>query len=367
MNPAPPIATGVALSALGWDDGWASAWETVGDPSLVPGRIVGEDRHVYLAVTAAGEATATPAGRLLHALKDSSELPRVGDWVGLTPMPGESKGVIRCVLPRRTRLARRLPGRETREQVLAANVDRVFIVQALDGNFRSRRLERFLMMAHDGGVEPVVVLNKADLCDAVAVDARLAEARAVCGGAAILATSVPRRRGLRALARRISPGKTVAFIGSSGVGKSSLINSLYGEEIQATLEVRAADSKGRHTTSWRELIPLPDGGLVVDTPGLRELQAWGEEEGLAGAFADVQSLSGSCRFRDCRHEAEPGCAVRAAADSGTLRRDRYEAFLKLQGEQQTLANQRTERRRVTRQRAGRLRSLEQAAFDEEDS
>lgn len=356
MNPALPNAAGVDLSSLGWNDGWALAWAAAGDPALVPARIVGEDRHVYAAVTAAGEVSATLAGRLLHQVEDSSELPRVGDWVALAPMPGESKGVIRLRLPRRTRLARRLPGRETREQVLAANVDRVFIVQSLDANFRPRRLERFLMMAHDGGVEPVVVLNKADLCDAV--DPRVAEARSVCGGAEILVTSVPRRRGLRALAQGIAAGKTVAFIGSSGVGKSSLINSLYGEEIQATLEVRSADSKGRHTTSWRELIPLPGGGLVVDTPGLRELQAWLDEDGLAGAFADVQSLSGNCRFRDCRHDAEPGCAVRAAADSGALPRDRYEAFLKLQGEHQSLAGRRVERQRVTRQRAGRLRPLD---------
>jgi len=352
------------LANLGWNDGWAGEWESLGEPGLVPGRIVGEDRHVYGVVTAGGEVTASLAGRFLHGMRESADLPRVGDWVALTPLPGESKGVIRHRLPRRTRLARRLPGRETREQVLAANVDVAFIVQALDGNFRPRRLERFLMMAHDGGVEPVVILNKADLCESL--EARIAEARAVCGQAVVLVTSVPRRRGLRELARKIRPAMTVAFIGSSGVGKSSLVNSLYGEEIQATLEVRSADSKGRHATSWREMIPLPGGGLVVDTPGLRELQAWLDEDGLTGAFADVQSLSGACRFRDCRHGGEPGCAVRAAADSGTLPRDRYEAYLKLQGEHQSLTGNRIERQRTTRPTSERSRPPRQRHFDEEE-
>lgn len=364
MNPAPPNAGAVDLSGLGWHDGWAEAWKALDNDALVPGRIVGEDRHVYSAVTAAGEVSATLAGRFLHDTEEASALPRVGDWVALTPLPGESKGVIRHCLPRRTRLARRLPGRETREQVLAANVDLVFIVQSLDANFRPRRLERFLMMAHDGGVAPMVVLNKADLC--AAVETRVAEARAVCGDTPILVTSIPRRRGLRAMARVIRPAQTVAFIGSSGVGKSSLINSLYGEEIQATIEVRAADAKGRHTTSWREMIPLPGGGLVMDTPGLRELQAWLDEEGLTGAFPEIGLLAESCRFRDCRHVAEPGCAVRDAATSGTLPRDRYEAFLKLQGEHHALSGSRIERQRVSRPPQGRGRSVRQTRFEEDD-
>ncbi|MBN8246945.1 MAG: ribosome small subunit-dependent GTPase A [Verrucomicrobia bacterium] len=363
-TPSSNSAGAVDLSGLGWHDGWAAAWKALDTAALVPGRIVGEDRHVYSVVTAAEEVSATLAGRLLHETEESSALPRVGDWVALTPQPGESKGVIRHCLPRRTRLARRLPGRETREQVLAANVDLVFIVQSLDANFRPRRLERFLMMAHDGGVAPVVVLNKADLCSAV--EARVAEARAVCGEAPILVTSIPRRRGLQAMARTIRPAQTVAFIGSSGVGKSSLINSLYGEEIQATIEVRAADAKGRHTTSWRELIPLPGGGLVMDTPGLRELQAWLDEEGLAGTFPEIRMLAGSCRFRDCRHAAEPGCAVRAAATSGVLPRDRYEAFLKLQGEHQTLAGSRAERQRIPRPSPGRGRAIRRQNFEDED-
>lgn len=323
------------------------------DPALIAGRVVNEDRHAYTVVTAGGEMPASVSGRLLHLTPDPADLPKIGDWVALTLVSGESKGIIRHVLPRRTRLGRRLPGRETQEQILAANVDIAFIVQALDSSFNPRKLERFLVMVHDGGVRPVVVLNKADLC--ADPDALLARARAVCGATEILVTSVQRRRGLKGLNRLIEPADTVVFIGASGVGKSSLINCLYGEAIQATLEVRERDSKGRHTTSARELIPLPGGGLVIDTPGMRELQVWLAEEGLDDAFPDIRVLADGCRFRDCCHLKEPGCAVRSAADAGGLPRTRYEAYLKLNQEHTILADQRRKHAYVIRRREGRQR------------
>ncbi|MEN9675110.1 MAG: ribosome small subunit-dependent GTPase [Verrucomicrobiota bacterium] len=351
------------LSTLGWSDCFAGALSQLEDPELLPGRVVNEDRHAYTVVTAGGELPATITGRLLHTTQDTANLPKIGDWVALTPVAGESKGIIRHVLPRRTRLGRRLPGRETQEQILAANVDIAFVVQSLDANFNARRLERFLVMVHDGGVRPVVVLNKADLCSDV--DGHVARARAVCGDTEILVTSLKRRRGLKQLSSLIAPAQTVVFIGSSGVGKSTLINSLYGEEIQATIEVRDRDSKGRHTTSARELIPLPSGGLVIDTPGMRELQVWLAEEGLDDAFPDIRVLANGCRFRDCRHQKEPECAVRVAADSGSLPRNRYDAYLKLQGEQKNLADQRREHTYVIRRRAGRQRTRPGDLSDDE--
>lgn len=351
------------LPHLGWSDFFAGAWSQLNDPALHPGRIVSEDRHSFTVVTEAGEIMASLSGRFLHALQRPSDLPKIGDWVALTPVAGESKGVIRHVLPRRTRLGRRLPGPETHEQILAANVDVAFIVQALDNTFNPRRLERFLVMAHDGGVRPVVVLNKADLC--TDLDGHVARARAVCGEVTILITSVRRRRGLKAVSELIVPFETVVFVGTSGVGKSSLINCLYGEEIQATLEVRDRDSKGRHATSWRELIPLPNGGLVIDTPGMRELQVWLDEEGLDDAFPDIRSLASHCRFRDCGHEREPGCAVRAGAEGGSLPRPRYDAYLKLQHEQKYLADERREHTYVVRRRQGRQRTRVEGVPDEE--
>lgn len=341
------------LIPLGWSDRFAEALSRLADPSLLPGRVVNEDRHSYTVVTTGGEMQATITGRLLHITADPADLPKIGDWVALTLVGGESKGIIRHVLPRRTRLARRLPGRGTQEQILASNVDVAFIVQALDSTFNPRKLERFLVMAHDGGVRPVVVLNKADLC--TDPDALVEQARAVCGDTEILVTSVRRRRGLKILTGMITPATTVVFIGSSGVGKSSLINCLYGEAIQATIEVRDRDSKGRHATSSRELIPLPGGGLVIDTPGMRELQAWLDEEGLLEAFPDVRILADGCRFRDCSHQKEPGCAVRSAADSGSLPRQRYDAYLKLQKEHTQLADKRRKHAWVIRRREGRQR------------
>ncbi|MBX3731545.1 MAG: ribosome small subunit-dependent GTPase A [Verrucomicrobiae bacterium] len=331
------------LGRLGWDGGHAQAFADLKDPALVPGRVAHEERRRYGVITAAGEVSATLAGRLFHMAGEASALPAVGDWVALARLPGESRGVIRHLLPRRTRLARCVAGRETREQVLAANVDLAFVVQSLDGNFNPRRLERFLMMVHDGGVRPIVVLNKADLCPDV--EALRARASAVCARTPVLITSVRRRLGIKAMAAAIRPSETVAFIGSSGVGKSSLINCLCGEPLLPTLEVRESDSKGRHATTWRELIALPGGGLVVDTPGLRELQAWSDQEGLAQAFPEILELAAGCRFRDCRHGGEPGCEVRSAVEFGSLPRARYDAYLKLDVERLALAGRRQEQAR----------------------
>jgi ribosome biogenesis GTPase len=238
------------------------------------------------------------------------------------------------VLPRRTRLARRVAGRRDEEQVVAANVDTVLVVMGLDADFNTRRVERYLALAHAGGVRPVVVLNKADLC--TDVEARRAAVAAVAPGAPILTTSLAGAGGHEAVEACLEPRRTVALLGSSGVGKSTLLNRLAGADVQRTAAVRAYDSRGRHTTSFAQLFRLPAGALAVDTPGLRELALTDDAEaGLGDAFDDVAAVAAGCRFRDCRHDREPGCAVRAAVDSGALPDSRFASYLKLRGEMES--------------------------------
>jgi ribosome biogenesis GTPase len=236
--------------------------------------------------------------------------------------------MIQAILPRRTKLCRTLTGRGSTEHILATNIDTAFMVTAADASFDAARLEQMLVMAHESGARPVVVLNKIDLCGDL--DARLADATRVAGDALVLAACALTGRGVEQLAQLIKPGDTAVFIGTSGVGKSSLINRLYGEDIQATVEVRTNDAKGRHTTSWREMIFLPQGGVVIDTPGMREFHIWIASEGSKQAFPEIDALSVRCHFRDCTHTKENQCAVRAALAAGTLPRERYDSFLKLQ-------------------------------------
>lgn len=340
------------LEALGWDPGFEALFEPHRARGCEPARVAVEDKHAYRVAAAAGEGLASVAGRLLHQARSEADLPKVGDWVAWEPQgPHKNQGVIHAVLPRRTRLSRKLAGREAGEQVLAANVDLAFVVQGLDRSFNLRRLERFLVMAHEGGSQPVVLLNKADLCPDA--DQRLAETRRVAGSAPVLLVSAQTGLGLADVRRLIAAGQTVVFIGSSGVGKSSLINQLYGEEIQATLEVREHDAKGRHTTAWRELILLPGGGLVIDTPGMREFHMWVAHEGLEEAFPDIGATAAGCRFRDCTHTSEDRCAVKQAVAEGTLAPDRYRSFLKLHSELRYLAEERLEHTYLARRRRAR--------------
>jgi ribosome biogenesis GTPase len=321
----------LSLSRLGWDAGWESAFAACRERGLHAGRVAVQDKHHYVLFARQGELLAQIAGRLFHGLESDAELPKVGDWVAFQPtMPGESRAIIRAVLPRRTRIGRKIPGRETEEQVLATNVDVAFVVLALDESFNPRLLERLLLMVTEGGAQPMVLLNKADLC--TETPERVAEALQCAGGAPVVAVSAKTRRAIPAVLRFIKPATTVVFLGASGVGKSSLINRLYGDAIQPTMEVSDADSRGRHTTTWRELIVLPNGGLVIDTPGMRELQLWMAGEGVHEAFPDIGSLALQCRFRGCRHDTEKDCAVQAALESGALPRKRFENFVKLRRE-----------------------------------
>jgi ribosome biogenesis GTPase len=320
----------ITLEQLGWDPAWDEEFADLRAAGFEPGRVAVEDKHHYLVHTASGPVTGIASGKLLHESEVPANLPKVGDWVALSLLPNEPKAVIHQVLPRRTKFSRKVPGRDTEEQVLVANVDVVFLVQALDESFRPRLIERHLIMIHESGSRPVVVLNKADLC----ADFRqtLEAAESAAAGVPVVIVSAKTGEHIDQLKESIHPGETVVFIGPSGVGKSSLINCLCGEEVQATTEVRAGDSKGRHTTTWRELIALPQGGIVIDTPGMREFQLWLAGQGVHGAFSDFEALAPNCRFRDCSHTHETGCAVKEAVAGGQVPGERYENFLKLQRE-----------------------------------
>jgi ribosome biogenesis GTPase / thiamine phosphate phosphatase len=342
----------ISLETLGWNPAWEASFNELRTPGLEPGRVAVEDKHYYVVLTTAGELRGQISGKLFHRAASSAELPKVGDWVTISSLPQESKAVIHQILPRRTKLSRKVPGREVEEQVLATNIDKAFAVQALDRTFNPALLQRHLVMVLESGAKPILVLNKADLCEDLA--ARIAKAQRIAGAATVVTVSAKTGEGLEALRAQIQPGETIVFIGSSGVGKSSLINGLCGEEVQATAEVRESDDKGRHTTSWRELILLPTGGLVIDTPGMREFQMWVADEGLREAFADLDALSLTCRFSNCGHTVEKGCAVLAAVAQGQLSEERYRSYLKLAKELAYLEHTQTRHAWMQRRRQQRV-------------
>ncbi len=300
----------------------------------MPGRVVAGHTSLLRVRTDEGEALAAVAGSLRHRARAPEDRPAVGDWVALRPPGHGHRAVVQAVLPRRTAFVRRAAGRKDVAQVLAANVDAVFLVMGLDRDFSLRRIERALVLTWESGAVPVVLLNKADLCDDV--PARRAEVEAVAPGVPVRAIAAKPGEGLDALIPWLVPGQTVALLGSSGVGKSTIVNRLLGREKQKTQEVLEADQRGRHTTTHRELVVLPGGALLLDTPGLREIQLWSDETGLQAAFEDVQDLAAGCRFTDCRHGAEPGCAVRAAVEEGRLDAARLDSFRKLRAELRAL-------------------------------
>ncbi len=317
------------LSALGWSSFFSTAFASYAAQDLIPGRITRQDKHTYLVHDGAVQRQASVLGKVMYAADDASALPAVGDWVAVQPFDDE-QAVIHAVLPRFSAFYRKEAGQVTRKQVIAANIDTVFLVSGLDRDFNVRRIERYLVQASSSGAEPVILLNKADLRDDL--EAVLQDVRAVAGEVAVVPLSATQETGLDALRAYIAPGTTVAFLGSSGVGKSSLVNALFGDAVQRVGRVREDDSRGRHTTTYRELRLLPGGGIVIDTPGLRELQLWGDEEDLQAVFADIEALAESCRFRDCSHETEPGCAVLQAIEEGDLDERRLQSYQKLKRE-----------------------------------
>lgn len=325
----------ISLETLGWSSFFEQNFASMGEMGFEPGRVAVERKNSYLIYTGAGEYTAEASGKLLFSADSPADLPKVGDWVAATVFKSEGKAIIHHVLPRKSSFSRKMAGNRTDEQIIATNIDSLFIMQGLDNDYNPRRLERYLVMAYESRANPVIVLNKSDLCDNVAQKA--AEVETIAAGAPVLALSAKTSQGLAPLLDFIKPGQTVAFIGSSGVGKSTLINTLLGSEVQKTREVRLDDARGRHTTTHRELILMPQGGLLIDTPGMREMQLWGAGDGMADTFTDIDRLAARCHFRDCTHTREAKCAVLAALDSGELDASRYQSYLKLQKELAHLA------------------------------
>lgn len=294
------------------------------------GRVALEHKHSYRVWLEDDEYLCTLAGKLTYDAAGREDLPAVGDWVAVKTSPGELKGIIHGVLPRHSKFSRKAAGLATEEQIVAANIDTVFIVNSLNDDLNLRRIERYLLLAWESGANPVIILSKADLT--ADIESKIGEVSSVALGVPVIAVSVLEGTGIQELKTFLSPGKTVALIGSSGVGKSSIVNFFTGFEKQVVQEIRKSDDKGKHTTTHREMILLPEGAILIDTPGMREVQLWTSEDGINGSFADIEQYAAACKFRDCNHNDEPGCEVRAAINAGFLDESRLTSYRKLQKE-----------------------------------
>ncbi|PRP97405.1 putative ribosome biogenesis GTPase RsgA [Enhygromyxa salina] len=335
------------LEALGWDDRSARTFKPWADAGLVPARVLVEHREHYRVATNDAELPAEVSGRFRHDANARVDFPAVGDFVAVELPESDGPAMIHAVVPRRSVFMRQSAGEQVEAQVVAANIDVLFIVTAFNHDLNLRRLERYLTLAWESGARPVILINKVDLCDDV--DAVLADVAPVALSVPVHPLSALASEGVEAIEQYLEKGKTIGLIGSSGVGKSTLINQLIGGAVQATKAVREADSRGRHTTTHRELFVLPRGGMLIDTPGMRELQLWVADEGLDATFQDIGSLARECRFKDCRHEREPGCAVRAAAEAGELDADRLASYEKL-GRELDFVHTRTDKQAASKKK-----------------
>ena len=338
------------LAALGWTDELEAAFTTHSERGFEPARVVAEHRGGYFVRGVRGDRLASARGKL----RDDElwgGMPAVGDWVAVCDAPGD-RAAIEAVLPRRTKFSRKTPWLKAEEHILVANVDTVFLVAGLDHDFNPRRLERYLTAAWDSGADPVVVLTKLDVCDDLR---KLEEAEAVAIGVPVLAVSSVTGDGVDDVRSLLRPARTFALLGSSGAGKSTLVNRLAGRTLMPTGDLRR-DGRGRHTTRHRQLLVLPDGAILVDSPGLRELQVW--EGDVDSAFSDVADLAAQCRFTDCGHETEPGCAVREALEEGALTPERWASYRKLQRELRSIEARSNVRVRRELKRRWRARARE---------
>lgn len=317
------------LERYGWNSFFANAFAEIGTEGLIPGRVVAQQRNSYTLKTEQGDLSAHLSGKVRYYARGIEDLPAVGDWVATTAT-GDGAARIEQILPRQTQFIRKAPGDRTEQQVLAANVDAVFLVSGLDNDFNLRRIERYLVLAAESGADPIIVLNKADLC--ADIDQRIKEVQSIAKDVPIVSMSALYDQGLEAFEKYLPKKSTAVLLGSSGVGKSTIINHLMGKNIQVTQDVRESDSHGRHTTSHRELMMLEWGAMLIDTPGLRELQLWGETQSVQDTFQDITELAAACKFSDCNHDTEPGCAVSQALQDGYLDQGRYESYIKLQRE-----------------------------------
>jgi len=334
------------LKTLGYNNFFENQFSMFRDRGLVPARVVKESRHIYSVVSENLETRAEITGHFHYTAAGRADYPTVGDWVALRESEGTA--LIEAVLERQSAFSRKVAGSEFDEQVVAANIDYLCIVCGLDGgrNFTLRGLERYLAMAYDGGAAPVVILNKVDLCSDR--EGAALSAKSVAGNAPVHLVSALTGEGIEEVVAGFAPGKTVAFSGPSGVGKSALVNCLMGHTVQTTGAQREDDRRGRHTTTHKEIFFLPGGALVIDTPGLRELQLWGDEESLKDTFSEIYEAAENCRFKDCTHREEPGCAVLELLESGGIEPARYQNFLNMQAELNYLNSKLTEQGRQER-------------------
>ena len=294
------------------------------------GRVAQEHKRLYRLFTEKGDVLAEVSGKMRHLAGERQDFPAVGDWVVCSIRAKEGKATIHAVLPRKSKFSRKIAGLTTEEQIVATNIDTIFLVNALNLDFNLRRIERYLLLAWDSGANPVIVLSKADLCEDI--EEKIAELETIAFGVPIHAVSAINNEGFEQLTPYLKEGKTIALLGSSGVGKSTITNWLYGEEVQRVNDIREGDDRGKHTTTYRELIVLPQGGILIDTPGMRELQLWNTSDGLETSFEDIESLAKQCFFNDCQHHNEPSCAVKQAIADGSLEQSRFDSYKKLQKE-----------------------------------
>jgi ribosome biogenesis GTPase len=337
------------LEILGWNSLFESSFDSLHEQGQLPGRIAIQHKDRYVIYAEQGEINGQVSGKFRFEVSGLHAFPAVGDWVAFEPGSADQPAVIHHVLERQSKFSRKVAGDRPDEQIIAANIDFAFLVMGLDGNYNLRRLERLLTAAQESGAQTVIVLNKSDLCPLLEEYTR--EVLSIAHDIKVIVMSALREQDVIPIRSLLTSGITGVLLGSSGVGKSTITNLLLENKQVKVQEVRADDSRGRHTTAHRELLVLPNGGLIIDTPGLRELQLWGGEEGVQESFDDLEDLAANCRFRDCKHEAEPGCAVTSAVEQGTLDPGRYESYQKLQREityhaqKQELGVQRTEKER----------------------
>ena len=322
------------LNEYGWNTSHEENWEEMNKvvklKKCVPGRVVLEHKRMYRVITSEGEWLTVCSGSMQHEAVERRDFPAVGDWVAVEKMPGEERGIIHAIFPRTSLFSRKAAGSTIVEQIIAVNVDIVFLVMSMNKDFNARRLERYLVAAYDSGATPVIVLTKKDLCDDPSY--YIDEAWNIALGADVFTISNVTGEGIEELTALLKNGKTAALLGSSGVGKSSLTNAICGDNQMVVQDIREDDAKGRHTTTHRELVKIPTGGVLIDTPGMREFQLWDNSESLDSGFKDIETLANLCKFNNCQHNTEPGCAVQNALATGTLSEDRYASYLKLQKE-----------------------------------
>ena len=353
------------LSDLGWNSFFHKHFEKYKSQGLSALRVIQEHKEKYITRDENSELAAEVSGKFRFNALSRSDFPAVGDWVAAMKLPGESRAIIQVLLPRKSNFSRKAvlsggmldSGGKTDQQVLAANIDTVFLVSGLDSDFNTRRIERYLATTWESGARPVIVLNKSDLCPDI--DSKIAEVESAAIDVPIIAVSAANNIGFEAFDDYLKPGHTIALLGSSGVGKSTIINCLLGENRLKTRAVREYDSRGRHTTAHRELIVLPGGGIVIDTPGMREIQVWGDDKGLRQTFEDIKQLADNCQFNDCKHETESGCAIKQALEDGSLDQKRYSNYVRLQKEQESLALRKNQKeyRQHTRTRDKKYRNF----------